>query len=181
MSPSLLLTSFDIWKPHHQSNASDDLLEEWLSGRERPDSVHLLRKLPVDFELAPAKVIAAIAQLQPDIIVCCGMAERRSRLSVESNGKREHDVIHTPVNVRKLVKELPFSRISHNAGKFVCNHMYYSVLKYLHDSQSNAYCIFVHIPLLSDENRTAIITDFSTILTRLHQWRSHANTIPLSC
>lgn len=180
MSQSLLLTSFAVWKPHHQSNASDDLLEELLTSGGLPDAVQLLRQLPVDFDLAPAKIIATIAQLQPDIIVCCGMAARRSQLSVESNGKGENEVIHTKVNVRELVRDLPISRVSHNAGKFVCNYTYYSVLKYLNESQSNAHCIFVHVPLLRDENRTAITADFSTILTRLRQLRSHTNTMPLS-
>ena len=142
-------------------------MEELLARDLLQTNIHLLRKLPVDFDLAPAKVIAAIAQLQPDIIVCCGMAERRSRLSIESNGKLEDEVIHTTVNVQELIRGLSITRVSHHAGKFVCNHTYYSVLKYIQDSQISSHCLFVHVPVLSGDNREAIAIDFSVILNRL--------------
>jgi len=167
MIKSLLLTSFNTWKAHHKSNSSDDLLEELLARDWLSENVHLLRKLPVDFELAPQKVIARIKHLQPDIVVCCGMAERRSRLSVESNGKHEDETIHTTINLHELIQDLSNTRISHNAGKFVCNHTYYSILKHLQNAQSSSHCVFIHVPVLNDENRNAIAIDFLTILNRL--------------
>lgn len=167
MPKSLLLTSFDVWKSHHQSNASDDLVAELLQRQLWPEPLHLLRKLPVDFELAPAQVIATIAQVRPDMVVCCGMAERRSRLSVESNGKQAEEILPTGVNVRQLVKGLPMTRVSHHAGKFVCNHTYYSVLNYLRESNLSCQSVFVHVPVLTEENRGAIVQDFATLLRRL--------------
>jgi len=167
MPKSILLTSFDVWKARHKSNASDDLIEELLSRNLLGDDVHLLRKLPVDFELAPEKIIATLQTIQPHLVILCGMAERRSRLSVESNGRFEDDIIHTTVDIQDLVRNLPFTRVSHNAGKFVCNRTYYSVLKYLNESKSNLSCIFVHVPVLTEANREAIVADFSSILARL--------------
>lgn len=167
MPKSLLLTSFDVWKAHHPSNASDDLLAELLRQKWLDERVTLLRKLPVDFELAPAQVIATIAQVQPDVVVCCGMAERRTRLSVESNGKHADEILPTGVNVRQLVKGLPMTRVSHHAGKFVCNHTYYSVLKYIRESQLSCQSVFVHVPVLTAANRDAIVQDFATLLRRL--------------
>lgn len=169
MPKSSLITSFDVWKPHHRSNASDDLLAELVARQWFSEEMVLLRKLPVDFVLAPEKLIATIAQLQPEVIVCCGMAERRSRLSVESKGQSQTDTIHTSIDVRRLVEGLSITSVSHHAGRFVCNHTYYTVLKYLRDTQSHACCVFVHVPVLQDENRDAIVTDFATILTRLTQ------------
>ncbi|MDX2241306.1 MAG: peptidase C15 [Leptolyngbyaceae cyanobacterium bins.302] len=174
MPSSLLLTSFDIWKTHHTSNASDDLLKELLLRNIVGEPIQLLRKLPVDFELAPKQVIAAMERLQPRLLVCCGMAERRSYLCVESNGKFENETIYTSVDVRKLVQGLLFTRVSHNAGGFVCNHTYYSVLKYIQTTQVATHCIFVHVPCINSENCAAIVADFSTILTRLQA--SHAHT-----
>ncbi|MDX2229044.1 MAG: peptidase C15 [Leptolyngbyaceae cyanobacterium bins.349] len=168
MTKSLLLTSFDVWKSHHTSNASDDLLEELLTKKWLQQPVHLLRKLPVDFELAPAKVIATMQTVQPDVVVCCGMAEKRSRLSVESNGKVAGEKIYTSVDVRTLTQDLAFTRVSHNAGKFVCNHTYYSILKYIRDSKLKTDCTFVHVPVLTQENREQIAIDFAQILSRLN-------------
>lgn len=167
MPKSVLLTSFDVWKSHHRTNASDDLLEELLARGEFNEEVYLLRKLPVDFELAPEKVIAEMTRLKSDIVVCCGMAEKRKLLSIESNGKFKDEVIYSNVNVRELVRGLSTSRVSHNAGKFVCNHTYYSILHYIQTNQLMTECVFVHVPLLNADNRSAILADFLVILDRL--------------
>jgi pyroglutamyl-peptidase len=131
------------------------------------EQVHDLRKLPVDFQLAPKKVIACMQQLQPNLVICCGMAEQRSRLSVESNGKHEEEVLHTKVDLHPLIEDLPFTEISHNAGRFVCNYTYYSVLKHIQDHQLSTKCLFVHVPVLTQANLEPAIQDFSVLLERL--------------
>lgn len=166
MTHSILLTSFDVWKIHQASNSSDDLIHE-IQMNSRLDELYLLRKLPVDFVLAPAKIITEINRVQPDVVVCCGMAERRSRLSIESNGRVGDDIYRTQVNLRDLVRDLSFTRISHNAGKFVCNHTYYSILQYIQTKQLAINCIFIHVPVLQEANRAAIVGDFQLILARL--------------
>lgn len=163
----VLLTSFDVWKAHHVSNASDDLITELLKRGLLRENVHLLRKVVVDFQLAPETIIAKIQQLQPDIVVCCGMAERRSQLTVESNGTVNQETIHTSVDIPHLIQNLPFTEISHNAGRFVCNHTYYTILKYLTDAQLSTDCVFIHVPILNSENLEAVVQDFSTLLVRL--------------
>jgi pyroglutamyl-peptidase len=167
MPRTVLLTSFDVWKTHQVSNSSDDLIHEIQMQHGLNEQVYLLRKLPVDFVLAPAKIVAEIEQVHPDVVVCCGMAERRSRLSIESNGNAGDDIYRTQVNLRRLVQDLAFTRISHAAGKFVCNHTYYSVLQYIQTKQLATNCIFVHVPVLREENRAAIVGDFQMILARL--------------
>ena len=63
----MLLSSFDIWKPHHRSNSSDDLLLE-LQGRGRlPESARLLRRLPVNTQQASAQLLAAIHEYRPPL------------------------------------------------------------------------------------------------------------------
>ncbi|MCT7952423.1 peptidase C15 [Ancylothrix sp. C2] len=165
MNPKLLLTSFDIWLTHHKSNASDDLLE-LIS--QHPDFIKaiFLRKLPVDFDLAPAKLIAKLKQTTPDIVVCCGMAESRTKLTVESRATNENNVLLTAVNLEQLVADLPSTEISHEAGKFVCEALYYSALNELQKHPSTP-CIFVHVPVLTKENTCPIFADFVTLLHRL--------------
>lgn len=165
--PPTLLTSFDIWEPHQVSNASDDLLIA-LHQRVTLSQATILRKLPVDFQQAPARAIAQIESLQPDIIVCCGMAESRGCLTVESGATWEGTRIPTLVDLEALVAGLSLTQISHDAGNFVCNYLYYSVLSYLKsDAFRNSRCIFVHVPILNSDNLELILLDFQTILQRL--------------
>ncbi|MEG4217421.1 peptidase C15 [Microcoleus sp. Pol14C6] len=167
MTAKILLTSFDTWLPHQQSNSSDDLLAKISQIKSLPDSLTFLRKLPVDFQLAPNLAIAKINQLQPDTIICCGMAESRQKLTVESCACCESDIMKTTVNLKPLVADLATTEISHEAGKFVCEALYYAVLKHLADSQLSTKCIFVHVPILTEENADKIVADFLLILTRL--------------
>ncbi|MBD2464835.1 peptidase C15 [Oscillatoria sp. FACHB-1407] len=166
MPKTLLLTSFQTWMPHQRSNASDDLLLE--IGQQNPSpSWHVLRQLPVDFELAPQKAIAHVTQLQPDVVVCCGMAESRSRLSVESRAITESEILHSTLDLQRLTAELNYTEISDDAGRFVCNALYYAMLKHLRSHQPQSHGLFVHVPILTDENRGAIVADFRVILQRL--------------
>jgi pyroglutamyl-peptidase len=167
MPKTTLFTSFDIWKQHHTSNSSDDLLGEMIERKLLPEGVHFLRKLPVDFQLAPKEVIAKINELKPQLIICCGMAEKRKLLTIESNGKSEAEIIQTTINIHRLTKGLVTTRVSHNAGKFVCNALYYSVLKHIQNQQLNSQCLFIHVPLLNQSNRLNILKDFSTIVKNL--------------
>jgi pyroglutamyl-peptidase len=163
----ILLTSFDIWEPHHVTNSSDDLLMEMEFRGLLPPRSHLLRRLPVDFQLAPEKVISHIESLQPLWVVCCGMAEKREMLSIEANGKHGEEVLETAVDIAPLVASLSHTEVSQDAGNFVCNYLYYSVLKHIQENQLETQSLFVHVPVLRVENRGAIVQDFSRLLQKL--------------
>ena len=167
MTNKILLTSFDTWQPHQKSNSSDDLLARISQIQSLPYSLTLLRKLPVDFQLAPNLAIAQINQIQPDTIICCGMAENRQKLTVESGACCDKNILKTAVNLEHLMTDLPTTQISHNAGKFVCEALYYAVLKHLADAQLSTKCIFVHVPILTVENTDIIMADFLSIVNRL--------------
>lgn len=167
MTNKILLTSFDCWEAHHTSNASDDLIAAMAQQNlfaAWHGKLSLLRKLPVDFHLAPQYVIAQIDALQPDLIICCGMAESRSLLTVESNGKHQSNVLQTTVDIDQLVEDLGFTKASHDAGNFVCNYLYYSVLKHIRDRCLNCQCLFVHVPILNKMNLAPVLKDFLAIL-----------------
>ena len=159
-----------FWKAHHRSNASDDLLnvlieQDLLATLDA--EITFLRKLPVDFQQAPQRVLAQLDALQPDVVVCCGMAERRSQLTIESNGKHQTHELRTTIDVDRLVDGLAITHISHDAGAFVCNYLYYSILKHVDDRRLACQCLFVHVPLLNAGNRELIMKDFLTILRSL--------------
>jgi pyroglutamyl-peptidase len=167
MTAKILLTSFDTWLTHQKSNSSDDLLAKISQIKSLPDSLTFLRKLPVDFQLAPNLAIAQINQLQPDTIICCGMAESRQKLTVESCACCDSDILKTAVNLEPLVADLAATEISHEAGKFVCEALYYAVLKHICDAQIAAKCIFVHVPILTPDNADRIVADFLLVMRRL--------------
>jgi pyroglutamyl-peptidase len=164
MDPKILLTSFDVWEPHQTSNASDDLLHELITRNLLPENVYFLRKIPVDFQLAALKVIVEIDQVEPDIVVCCGMAEKRSLLTVELNGKFEETIVQTSIDVNLFLGKLAATEISEDAGKFVCNYLYYSTLKYIQDRQLDSRCLFLHVPVLNQTNVDVVVSDVASIL-----------------
>ena len=164
---NILLTSFQTWLPHQKSNSSDDLLAEVAKLDFSPHSLTFLRHLPVDIAQASEMVISQINELQPDIIVCCGMAESRCQLTIESQACNGEAVLQTFLDLDSLVDGLLGTSISHNAGKFVCEGLYYSVLNYLLVNDWNKYGLFVHVPVLKRDNFADVLSDFQVVLQRL--------------
>ncbi|EDX72346.1 hypothetical protein MC7420_1015 [Coleofasciculus chthonoplastes PCC 7420] len=207
------MTSFQTWLPHQKSNASDDLLLKLQAENDSfPDqtiSLTFLRQLPVDVFPASDLAIAKIEHLQPDVVICCGMAESRSRLTVEAGATPrylvaqvywfiyylllqpilslkglsyclpaffgnetsfETQLLKTAVDLEKLVEGLTETEISHDAGKFVCEGLYYQLLRYFQDYSPTTGCIFVHVPVLTPENLATILTDFRLIISRIALW-----------
>lgn len=162
MNSKILLTSFATWLPHQKSNSSDDLLIE--IAKLESSSLTFLKQLPVDVPKASRLVIAKIAERQPDIIICCGMAESRTKLTVESCATCGDALIKTPVDLEKLVAGADGIEISHDAGKFVCEGLYYEVLKYLQEYNLNTPCIFVHVPVLAQDNFPEVVTNFREVI-----------------
>lgn len=163
MQKNILLTSFDTWKPHHVSNSSDDLLERFSSRCHRP--LHYLRRLPVDFHEASSKVLARFNELKPDLLVCCGMAEEREKLGIESRAVLNGKTLETDVDLDALTRGLEMTEISHDAGRFVCNTLYYRALDHL--KRLRRQCVFVHVPLLHTHNAICIESDFHSVVERL--------------
>jgi pyroglutamyl-peptidase len=167
MTKKILLTSFDIWLSHQQSNSSDDLLLEVIKVNSLPHDLKFLHRLPVDVHLASSQVIPKIIELQPDIIICCGMAASRTKLSLEAVASCGETVLPTNVNLEKLVLGTTAIEISYDCGKFVCESLYYAVLNHLCQNQLSTPCIFVHVPLLNSQNLPVILADFLLIINNL--------------
>lgn len=167
MTREILLTSFDTWLPHQQSNSSDDLLNEVAKLNYTSPLLTFLRLLPVDIELASCGAIAKINELQPDAIICCGMAERRRQLTIESNATCGNTILRTQIDLQQLVIDSTGIEISEDAGKFVCEGLYYSVLKHIYEHQLKSHCIFIHVPILTKENLDSIITNLKLIIYKL--------------
>ena len=160
----LLFTSFQTWLPHQKSNSSDELLAMIQERGDFSASGHFLRQLPVDSDLASQKAIATINQIKPQGIICCGMAESRQELTIESCANNDEECLYTTVDLEDLVGNLAYSSISHDAGKFVCESLYYNVLKHIQLSDFKVSCIFVHVPVFTSENTNILLQDFESII-----------------
>lgn len=168
----LLLTSFTTWRAHQRSNTSDDLIVLLQSRNALPKNTVLLRQLPVNFQLAPTKVMDEIIKTSPEIVVCCGMAEQRSLLTLERYGRNQQHQLETGLNLPNLKLGTRWTNISHDAGSYVCNHLYYQLLKYLKGQDHPTQGLFVHVPLLTEQNRELVAHDFELILSRLQNFRN---------
>lgn len=172
---TLLITSFTTWKAHQTSNASDDLLVLLQKHQCLPTPVQLIRHLPVHFQLAPAQAIAALYQHRPATVVCCGMAETRSRLNLEQYAYGHRERLATSIDLKRLTAGLQYTDISHDAGNFVCNHLYYELLSHISKQALNIQALFVHVPPLSTHNAEPIMADMASVLMRLSE---HTMTVP---
>lgn len=143
------------------------------------DELRMLRQLPVDFQDAPARAIQAIKRQPPGAIICCGMGEGRSLLCIEDRATHNHQIRRTTIDSAWLASGLRATQVSHDAGQFVCNRLYFEVLDYLQSrpKYQNCPCIFIHVPVLTDFNREAVVTDFMTILARVQRLVEYQRTM----
>ena len=169
MKAKILLTSFQTWLPHQKSNSSDDLLEILQQQNFNWTTLSYLRQLPVDIQLASEQVISEIQSLEPDGIICCGMAESRNRLTIETNAICQAECLETSVNIVELTNLLTITDLSQDAGKFVCEGLYYQVLKHTQSLQKKIPSIFVHVPKLNESNLNLIHRDFSLIIKYIEE------------
>ncbi|MEO0432168.1 MAG: peptidase C15 [Cyanobacteria bacterium J06656_5] len=160
----ILITSFRPWKAHQAINTSDVLVQQ-VSAR-LPQNVMPLRRLPVNFDLAPIQVISHIVQYRPKVVICCGMAETRKTLTVEQWGTEHNQRLATPIDLHTLIKKTIHTRISYDAGNFVCNRLYYRVLRHVEQQRTTA--LFVHVPLMTQANQAVLEFDFLKIVEYLN-------------
>lgn len=145
-----------------------------------PKNTVWLANLPVNFELAPVRVINAMYRLWPRAIVCCGMAENRALLSLERQAKGPLKVLQTSLNLDSLLLGTHLSEISNDAGSYVCNALYYRVLESVLESMQNwtmpnrrckstvIPCLFVHVPPLNDKTQTFVQADLFSVLNKIN-------------
>jgi pyroglutamyl-peptidase len=164
---TLLITTFAPWKAHQTTNSSDELVTLVRDRHRLAPGTQFVRNLPVHFQLAPAQVLSAIYQHRPTTVICCGMAEQRSRLNLERYARRAGDRLETSLDLLQLTAGLEWSKISHDAGTFVCNALYYELLDHIRQNNLAVQTLFVHIPPLTDYNRQPLLQDFVSVLSRL--------------
>jgi pyroglutamyl-peptidase len=163
----ILLTSFSTWKAHQRVNSSDQLLEEMAQIPALASSLLFMRHLPVNLPVARDITIAKVQQFRPDLLLCCGMAESRQHLQVEAQAVVGNETLRTGLDVEALTAGLAHTVISQDAGRFVCNSLYHAMLNYLKRCFPDRAGLFIHVPLLTSDNRERIVEDFRHLIERL--------------
>lgn len=143
----ILLTGFEPWGSN-AVNPSGEVARE-LGGE----------VLPVDFEKADRLLRGLLRRRRPDALVMLGLAESRSVINLEAvalnidfHGLRWRMIERrAPLALRgrlplaAIQQRLKTSRIrsviSHHAGTFLCNHVFYRGLRW-----TDGPCGFVHVP-----------------------------------
>ena len=138
------------------------------------DNIEIIKsEIPTSFVLGPQKVLNICKLEDPDIIICMGQAGGRKYISLErlafnymnaripDNDKNMPQntniyvggelAYETSFDLNKIMLKLPKDKfeISYNAGTFVCNTVYYSILKYAKENNKSA--LFVHVPYIKEQ------------------------------
>jgi pyroglutamyl-peptidase len=170
MSTRFLITTFTTWLPHQGSNAADDLVDR-VAQAGLPEGTELLRHLPVDSQASWTIVEAAMQRFRPARIIACGMAESRDRLCLEQQARREGQIRRSAIDLAPWAARLQLGEQSFDAGDFVCNDLYFSILEAIDQTPSwrDSRALFIHVPPFQDrgDNATRLVQDFQTLLTLL--------------
>ena len=181
----ILLTGFEPFGGRTR-NPSDEIARA-LDGATVHGVTIVARVLPVDTQVAPGQLSAAIAAVQPGAVVCLGEATNRQRISIErlavnlldfripdNAGQRVVDrpidpsgpaAVFATLPVRELHDALAAAgapvELSLSAGAYLCNQVMYHVLRELEGTGIPAG--FVHLPRSFAGPEGSLDDDLSTM------------------
>lgn len=171
MPVNVLVTGFEPWDSH-AVNPSGEVARE-LGGVE----------LPVDFRAVDRDLYRLIGLRRPDVLLMLGLAANRKSLSLEAvalNVDHHEEAGKNEVWRRPIQKDGPLAiparlplgtlheqlrdsgfraSISHHAGTFLCNHVFYRGLTWM-----DGPCGFVHLPTFRELSRPRMIEAVRVIL-----------------
>jgi pyroglutamyl-peptidase len=147
--------------------------------------------LPVAYARAANALRAALAGAAPDVVVCFGQADGRTGVSVErfahnldSAEPVDNDGVSSAAEIEPkgpvaYRSTLPVAQIvvalrdegipaaeSRDAGGFLCNHVFYTLMRALEQERPAATGGFVHVPLLPEQalDTNAASMDLETLV-----------------
>ncbi len=135
-------------------------------------------QLPVVFEEGAAKLKERIDEIKPDIVIMLGVAGNRTKITPEviainmddaripdNNGnspkwekieKNGPDGVFSTLPVKEMTDALEAEGInaepSFSAGAYVCNDLFYRIMRYIETGKMNIPSGFIHVPNPSDSN-----------------------------
>ncbi|MFV0373967.1 pyroglutamyl-peptidase I [Microbacterium sp.] len=166
--PTVLLTGFGPFagdRTNPSGEAVQRVAAEWGDGPARL----VTAVLPVAFDAAATEMRQLIAAHRPDVVIAVGLAGGRSAIGIEriavnladaripdNDGAQPIDAPSIPGAPAGAFATLPVkaiaaavaaagipAEVSHTAGTFVCNHVFFTAL---HAAEDAARVGFVHVP-----------------------------------
>ncbi len=136
--------------------------------------------LPVAYAEAGERILALLAETRPDVVVLLGVAGKRSTISLDrvalnldeaaKPDNRGEVAVGRPIVSDGPVgywSTLPLDRLyavlaehgipvamSHDAGAYLCNHVFYVARHALEMSGRPIPCGFIHVPPMAEQART---------------------------
>lgn len=171
----ILLTGFTPF-PGVDVNPSALIVQE-IANQRYPGLEIIAEVLPTAYDTAGARVEALIGEQRFDAVVCLGVAQSRSAISLErvarnrdSTAKPDNDGAireNTPIvqdGAETYPATLPLERFqvalaqqgipveySDDAGAYVCNHVFYRARHALERPGQLIPCGFIHVPGIGDD------------------------------
>lgn len=147
-----------------------------------PGAVIRKLEIPTSFSGGPALLEETMRELSPEIVLCVGQAGGRANICLEkfalnckaasipdNSGELSHgeplfpgepDARSFPADLPALVRRLnsgkdgaPVFSVSYHAGTFVCNALYYHLLRMTETELPGTLGLFVHVPYLPEQIR----------------------------
>jgi pyroglutamyl-peptidase len=179
MSATFLVTGFEPFGTHHTNSSWESLA---LLRARWPASIVTLR-LPVDHQRAHIELRRALDMLAPTAVLCTGLAvgdvyriEHRARRHA-SFGDAAPELVHGRWpwdEMRAALESRGVAAVdSDDAGQYVCESTYWSLLSYQGPAAPPEFAGFLHVPPLSLEHpveriAAAIASVVDTRYERLH-------------
>ena len=170
-------------------NTSADLLQAIVLQNIHPGMLlvgHAI--LPVDFDAAWPELKSHLDNLEADLVFLMGEkkggyltieSHARNRQRLDTTIKKINDstrqTLQTPLPVKQLRASLPVNmqrrfKLSHNAGDYLCNFIYFKMLEQRPDLVS----LFLHVPVRSPEQlRQRIDADVKAVVALLSSLKKY--------
>ncbi|MEK4534538.1 pyroglutamyl-peptidase I [Peribacillus sp. FSL K6-1552] len=190
MKQKVLLTGFEPFGGE-RVNPSWEAVKQ-LHGEVIDDVTLVAEQIPTVFGKSVAVMEQLIQQHNPDIVICVGQAGGRLHITPErvainmddaripdNQGNQPIDepiadkgpvAYWSTIPIKRIVENMKESNIpasvSHTAGTFVCNHIFYGLMDYITRTSSNIRGGFIHIPFIPEQtiNKEAPSLSLETIV-----------------
>ncbi|WP_199441057.1 pyroglutamyl-peptidase I [Umezawaea beigongshangensis] len=173
---TVLLTGFEPFGGERTNPSWDAVIE--LAARPRTgDHQLVVLQLPCVFDASITALRAAVAEHAPDVVICVGQAGGRDGITPEriavnlSDARVPDNAGNQPIDV-PVVPDAPAAyftglpvkacvarleeagipaSVSHTAGTFVCNHVFYGLMHLLATELPHVRGGFVHVPFSPEQ------------------------------
>ncbi|KLO23990.1 pyrrolidone-carboxylate peptidase [Marinitoga sp. 1197] len=134
-------------------------------------------EIPTVFYKSIEILRSKMCEIQPDIVICVGQARGRAHISIErvainiddariedNEGNKPEDkpiffdgenAYFSNLPIKEIVKGVKSigipAEISNTAGTFVCNHLLYGLMYYIHKDFKRTLGGFIHVPYLPEQ------------------------------